>query len=197
MAKAMAEGSGTTLKLADVDCAGRVAAGSAGSPSMPTCEGSVSDTSMPSCENESCSTGTIIRLCTADCVAGEIVIAVDAAWKDRKRKDEYLDYVTASHPYTARYGEEEAELRDIGPKISKIDGEWIGLLKASPGGTDKIRETLTELSAQKNFRAMRCDALLRELVKKGVRVSIVYITGHWLDVDSLEDLSTANSTAGI
>ena len=128
---------------------------------------------------------------------GEIVIAVDAAWKDRKRKDEYLDYVTASHPYTARYGEEEAELRDIGPKISKIDGEWIGLLKASPGGTDKIRETLTELSAQKNFRAMRCDALLRELVKKGVRVSIVYITGHWLDVDNLDDLSAANATAGI
>jgi phosphoenolpyruvate phosphomutase len=128
---------------------------------------------------------------------GEIVIAVDSAGKERKRKDEYLDYVTASHPYSARYGEEEVELRDIGPRILEIDGEWIGLLKASPSGTDKIRETLSEFSERKDFKALRCDALLRELVKKGVRISIVYITGHWLDVDNLEDLSAANSTAGI
>jgi phosphoenolpyruvate phosphomutase len=125
---------------------------------------------------------------------GEIVIAVDAAWQGRKRKDEYLDYVTASHSYTPRYGEEEAELRDIGPKIGKIDGEWIGLLKASPSGTEKIHETLKELSGRADFRTLRCDALLRELVSKGVRISIVYITGHWLDVDNLDDLSAANAT---
>lgn len=130
---------------------------------------------------------------------GEIVIAVDAAWRDRERKDEYLDHVTASHPYSARYGEEEVELCDIGPRIAreKIDGEWIGLLKASPAGTEKIRETLQELSARSDFRASRCDALLRELVAKQERISIVYITGHWLDVDSLDDLSAANATAGI
>ena len=128
---------------------------------------------------------------------GEIVIAVDSAWKERKRKDEYLDYVAASHPYSARYGEEEVELRDIGPRLSKIDGEWIGLLKASPSGTEKIRETLNELGRRGDFKNLRCDALLRELVKKGARISIVYITGHWLDVDNLEDLSTANSAAGI
>lgn len=130
---------------------------------------------------------------------GEIVVAVDAAWKERKRKDEYLDYVCASHPYTVRYGEEEAELRDIGPKLTegKIDGEWIGLLKASPSGTEKIRATLQELSGRKDFRVLRCDALLRELVRKGTRVSILYITGHWLDVDNLEDLSVANASTGI
>ena len=128
---------------------------------------------------------------------GEIVIAVDAAWQDRNRKDEYLDYVTTTHPYTARYSEEEPELRDIGPRLSKIDGEWIGLLKASASGTEKIRETLKELSARSDFRSLRCDALLRELVAKGVPVSIVYITGHWLDVDNLEDLSAANATNGI
>jgi phosphoenolpyruvate phosphomutase len=130
---------------------------------------------------------------------GEIVIAVDAAWRDRKRKDEYLDYVSASHRYSPRYGEEEAELRNIGPGIplEKIDGEWIGLLKASPSGTEKIRATLKDLSARADFKTLRCDALLRELVAKGARISIVYITGHWLDVDNLEDLSVANATSGI
>jgi phosphoenolpyruvate phosphomutase len=130
---------------------------------------------------------------------GEIVIAVDAAWRDRKRKDEYLDYVSASHSYSPRYGEEEAELKDIGPGIpqNKIDGEWIGLLKASPSGTEKIRATLKDLSARADFKSLRCDALLHELVAKGVRISIVYITGHWLDVDNLDDLSVANATSVI
>ncbi|HEX7859776.1 MAG TPA: phosphoenolpyruvate mutase [Verrucomicrobiae bacterium] len=128
---------------------------------------------------------------------GEIVIAVDATWSDRKRNDEYHDYVTASHAYSPRYGEEESELREIGPRLPKVDGEWIGLLKASPSGAEKIRATLNELSTRPDFKSLRCDALLRELVAKGVRISIVYITGHWLDVDNLEDLSTANSSAGI
>lgn len=128
---------------------------------------------------------------------GEIVIAVDAAWQNRKRKDEYLDYVTASHSYSARYGEEEAELHDIGPRVQKIDGEWIGLLKASPSGTEKIKAALSELRAQRDFSALRCDALLRALVARNVRVSILYITGHWLDVDNLDDLSAANASTGI
>jgi phosphoenolpyruvate phosphomutase len=127
----------------------------------------------------------------------EIVIAVDAAWQNRQRHDEYLDYITASQPYSARYDEEEAELRDIGPKTPTIHGEWIGLLKASSSGTEKIRETLTELSKYPDFSTLRCDALLRALVARKVRISILYITGHWLDVDNLEDLSAANATAGI
>ena len=42
-------------------------------------------------------------------------------------------------------------------------------------------------------RALRCDALLRELIAAGETIHIVYITGHWLDVDNLEDLSSANA----
>ncbi len=126
---------------------------------------------------------------------GDIVIAVDAAWQQRKRADSYIDYVTASHPYTLKYGEEEAELREMGPhlKADQIHGEWIGLLKASAKGAEKIRTALSELAKRPDFNKLRFDDLFKHLLASGNTVKVVYITGHWLDVDSLEDLSAANA----
>ena len=126
---------------------------------------------------------------------GDIVIAVDAAWQQRKRADSYIDYVTASHPYTIKYGEEEAELREMGPKLAedKIHGEWIGLIKASAKGAEKIRTALTELAKRPDFNQLRFDDLFKHLLASGQTVRVNYITGHWLDVDSLEDLSAANA----
>ena len=127
---------------------------------------------------------------------GDIVLAVDAAWRDRARNDQYRDYISASLPYSTEYSEEEPVMRDIGPdldQVSKIDGEWIGLLKATASGTEKIRTALDRLKSRADFKSLRCDALLRELTAAGETISIVYITGHWLDVDNLEDLSSANA----
>ena len=126
---------------------------------------------------------------------GDIVIAVDATSHQRRRENDYVDCVTVSHPFSTRYSEDESRLRDIGPHIPKAEahGEWIGLLKATAAGTEKIRVVLEQLRRREDFRSLRCDALLRELVKEGTPAEIVFITGHWLDVDSLEDLSAANA----
>jgi phosphoenolpyruvate phosphomutase len=124
---------------------------------------------------------------------GEIVLAVDAAWRERARDDQYRDYIAASHPYSTAYSEEEPTLRDIGPRLSRIDGEWIGLFKATATGSEKIRAALDRLKTRADFNSLRCDALLRELIKGGQTIHIVYITGHWLDVDNLDDLSNANA----
>jgi len=124
---------------------------------------------------------------------GEIVLAVDAAGKERRANDPYRDYISASHPYSTDYTEEDPLLREIGPRLDQIHGEWIGLLKANATGTEKIRGALDRLQTRPDFKSLRCDALLRELLAAGETISIVYITGHWLDVDDLEDLSTANA----
>lgn len=126
---------------------------------------------------------------------GDIVIAVDGAWQQRRRPDNYIDYVTASHPYSLKYGEEEAELRDMGPHLApdKIHGEWIGLVKASPKGAARIRSTLDALGQRADFRKLRFDDLFRHLVAGGQSIRVLYIAGHWLDVDSLEDLAAANA----
>ena len=49
----------------------------------------------------------------------DIVIAVDAAWERRQGAAGYVDYVTATRPYSLRYDEEEAFLTATGPRLDR------------------------------------------------------------------------------
>lgn len=125
----------------------------------------------------------------------DLVIAVDAAWERRERAAGYVDYVAATRPYSLRYAEEEAFLEAMGPALprAKINGEWIGLLKASARGAEALRDALDELGLREDFRRLRFDDLFNHLVAKGEHVQVLYVTGHWLDVDDLEDLARAQA----
>ena len=126
----------------------------------------------------------------------DIVIAVDAMWQRRKREaDGYIDYITATRPYSLRYDEENAFLTEMGPHLStdKIHGEWIGLIKTTARGSAAISDALDVLSSRPDFCRLRFDDLFNYLVKRGQRVQALYITGQWLDVDDLEDLARAQA----
>jgi phosphoenolpyruvate phosphomutase len=126
---------------------------------------------------------------------GDIVVAVDATWERRHGGAGYVDYVNATRPYSLRYDEEDAFLVAAGPNLPRedIDGEWIGLIKTTAHGSEVMNNALTELSARADFRTLRFDHLLNHLVAKGERVQVLYITGHWLDVDDLDDLARAQA----
>ena len=125
----------------------------------------------------------------------DIVIAVDAAWERRHGSAGYVDYITATRAYSLRYDEEEAFLTAAGPKLEReaIHGEWIGLIKTNSRGSEKIKAALAELSTRSDFRTLRFDDLFRHLISKQERVQVLYITGHWLDVDDLDDLARAQA----
>jgi phosphoenolpyruvate phosphomutase len=127
----------------------------------------------------------------------DIVIAVDAMWERRHKPEAngYVDYITATRPYSLRYDEEDAFLEKMGPDLSaeKIHGEWIGLIKTTTRGSAAMCEALDVLSRRVDFRRLRFDDLFNYLVSKGQRVQALYITGQWLDVDDLEDLARAQA----
>ena len=127
----------------------------------------------------------------------DIVIAVDAMWERRRKRetDEYIDYITATRPYSLRYDEEDAFLEKMGPGLSgeKIHGEWIGLIKTTVNGSAGICDALDVLSKHPDFYRLRFDDLFNHLVSSGQRVQVLYITGQWLDVDDLEDLARAQA----
>jgi phosphoenolpyruvate phosphomutase len=127
--------------------------------------------------------------------SGDITLVVDAAWQQRSQPRNFPDYVVASHPYSLKYGEEEAELRDIGAHLKReqVHGEWIGLVKTSAKGSQTLRAALTELSTRPDFKTLRFDDLFRHLLAAGQTIRVLYITGHWLDVDDLDDLSAAHA----
>ena len=126
---------------------------------------------------------------------GDVVIAVDAAWERRHGSAAYVDYIAATRPYSLRYDEEEALLVEAAPDLprERIHGEWIGLIKTTAAGSAAVKRALEELSRRGDFRTLRFDDLLNHLVGNGQRVQVVYITGHWLDVDDLEDLARAQA----
>jgi phosphoenolpyruvate phosphomutase len=126
---------------------------------------------------------------------GDITLAVDAAWQQRRRADSYIDYITATHPYSPSYGEEEPLLTDIGPNLppGKIHGEWIGLVKTNARGSTRLRAALDSLANKPDFRTLRLDDLFRQLLAQGQTIRVLYITGHWLDVDNPEQLAAANA----
>ncbi len=127
----------------------------------------------------------------------DIVIAVDAMWERRRERQPngYVDYITATRPYSLRYDEEDAFLEKMGPDLSveKIHGEWIGLIKTTVNGSAEICDALDVLSKRPDFCRLRFDDLFNHLVSSGQRVQVLYITGQWLDVDDLEDLARAQA----
>ena len=125
----------------------------------------------------------------------DIVIAVDAAWERRQNATGYIDYVTATRPYALRYDEEEVFLTATGPRLDRenIHGEWIGLMKMTSRGSAQVKAALADMARRADFRTLRFDDLFKYLLEQKQRVQVLYITGHWLDVDDLDDLSLAQT----
>jgi phosphoenolpyruvate phosphomutase len=75
----------------------------------------------------------------------------------------------------------------------QVHGEWIGLVKSSARGTRAIADALARLQLRDDFRHLRFKDLFADLLEAGHALHVLYITGHWLDVDNLEDLNRAQT----
>jgi len=125
----------------------------------------------------------------------DIVVVVDAAWQERNGGERYADYVAASRPYSLEYDETPVFLERMDPALPReqIHGEWIGLIKSNARGTAAIKEALGRLRERDDFRRLRFKDLFADLLAAERSIQVLYITGHWLDVDNLDDLSRAQT----
>jgi len=119
----------------------------------------------------------------------DITIMVDA---DTDRPGEDKDLVAADRSYKETLLGAPAYLKEMGPDIPEdsVSGEFIGLMKVSGSGADKIREAVKALSKDDNFNNMDLTAMFNYLVKIHP-VSVKYIKGSWLDIDTVIDLQKA------
>jgi len=122
---------------------------------------------------------------------GDIVIVVDTNTERRKYVTK-SDYVTCSRPDTKEYDEtpvflKSIEFKELSPN-EIYDGEWIGVLKSNPKGSEAIAASLEELSGKPDFKKMKMADLLSDLISKKIKINVLYIDGHWLDIDNVRDL---------
>ncbi|MBT8081662.1 MAG: phosphoenolpyruvate mutase [Gammaproteobacteria bacterium] len=129
----------------------------------------------------------------------DVVIAVDAGWRQSANQDRAADYVSCStgNMREAYYG--DVDLLRIAEDLPEqdIDGEWMGLVRISAAASARLRELVDELvsSQDENGRVKSVPDFLNSMIERGETVRVIYTTGNWLDVDSYEDVVTSSSFA--
>lgn len=126
-----------------------------------------------------------------DCDA-DFVIPVEAQWQESAQAGRSTDYVRASGAHARGTYYAEVLLREVGPSLGanggEVHGEWIGLLKVSSRGAEILRALLEQRSAGAELTKMNMPDLLNAVVAAGHAVRVVYTTGHWIDIDGIEDV---------
>ncbi|MEQ9058735.1 MAG: phosphoenolpyruvate mutase [Gammaproteobacteria bacterium] len=75
----------------------------------------------------------------------------------------------------------------------RADGRWIGMLAARGAGARGRGGVLGGLAARADFAELGMRDLINALIEAGRRIHVVYVNGHWLDVNSLSDLEHAGA----
>jgi len=122
----------------------------------------------------------------------DFVICVDANWRESRNKGRSADFVVCSQESGKRAFYEKVVLKDFVTDGERADvtGEWMGFLKVSDSGAKVLKGLLEKLEKddKARFDTMKLPDLLRNVIKEGHEVRVLYTTGHWLDVDSVEDV---------
>jgi phosphoenolpyruvate phosphomutase len=125
---------------------------------------------------------------------GDVVLAVDTSWWQGKKRDREIDMVICEKPPADDYLSERCTyVKEIGTNLDRerAHGEWTGLLKLSTDGARLFRDELERLFSEdkEKLYSMDINEFIKGLVNTGCEVKAYYFRGHWLDIDSEEDLS--------
>ena len=80
---------------------------------------------------------------------------------------------------------------DTALRTSEPQGRWIGLLHICGQGRQWIEQGMIELQQRDDFEKLGLPDLLNALVARQRPIKVFYINGHWLDINTLDDLDRA------
>jgi phosphoenolpyruvate phosphomutase len=117
-----------------------------------------------------------------------VAVAVDTNWQESVNRHRTADYARCSLPYSRAAFNREVDLLEIDPQLAPaaIHGEWMGFMKIDAASLPIVR-AIADKILRHDPRAKLPD-LLHELIRRGQQVRVLYTTGNWLDIDSVEDL---------
>ena len=125
----------------------------------------------------------------------DMVVVVDSM-KENSSISGAPDYAYCTHEDDRALFKQEVFVKHIAEQqaseFGDPSGRWIGMLKVNKKGREWLDEALRELSAQNDFSQLTIPDLINHLISKGKAIHVHYISGHWLDVNSLEDIDRAS-----
>jgi phosphoenolpyruvate phosphomutase len=119
----------------------------------------------------------------------DITIIVDA---DYEYSVEKKDFVTNNIPYSKKVYDQQVHLIKMSEQIeaSEVHGEFIGLWKVTEKGAKHVKEALLELGLRTDFKCLTMADLFNYVLEMHP-ISVRYIKGSWLDIDTIVDLQKA------
>jgi len=75
------------------------------------------------------------------------------------------------------------------------DGRWIGMMRVSGPGRDCVVAALETLRARPEFARLGLIDLINCLIETGHFPQVQYVSGHWMDINNLDDLQRAGDFA--
>jgi len=125
----------------------------------------------------------------------DLVVCVDTQWEDPAARRPHRTFAICSEPHSRGAYHHRVALKALvaAADPGAVHGEWMGLLRTSARGSELLRQALARRMEQGMLRHATIPDLLNELVAGGHEVRVLYTTGHWLDVDTVEDLAAAGA----
>lgn len=125
----------------------------------------------------------------------DCVIFVDSNWQDRTSYARLDGFVECTVPNSRKAFNAKVYLKHLGNQVpsTAIHGVWMGFLKLSSAATSQIYGILLEILADPANRKAGIPQLLQELLKRQHPVRVLYTVGHWLDINSLDDVVQAGN----
>jgi len=123
----------------------------------------------------------------------DCVISIDSNWREQTSYARLGGFAECTVPNSRRAFNAKVYLKQLGNEIPEtaIHGVWMGFLKVSPTAATLITTIITELLAQPGNRKATIPQLIQELLTRRQPIRVLYTVGHWLDINSLEDVVQA------
>lgn len=124
----------------------------------------------------------------------DFVVVVDSEQKDSSDDLIRKNYAICSQPYSKKAFYTKVALHHIGSDLpeNQRSGMWTGLLKVSNKGKNILLDILNTMLLQPEIQQRgRMPILINELIRLGYRVEVLYISGHWLNIDLIKDMLKA------
>jgi phosphoenolpyruvate phosphomutase len=125
----------------------------------------------------------------------DFVVFVDSDWQNQSSYARLGGFAECTLPNSRKAFNAKIYLKQLGnlaPQES-IHGVWMGFLKVSSAGAVHLQAILAEMLADPANRKAGIPILLQELLKRQLSVRVLYTVGHWLDINSLDDVVQAGN----
>ncbi|HEY2661998.1 MAG TPA: phosphoenolpyruvate mutase [Caulobacteraceae bacterium] len=128
--------------------------------------------------------------------SADIVLAVDARAQAACPAGLSRDLVMADHGFSGDYLDDVpshlVSMKSGAAPDADTAGEWMGLARLSPRGTQWLVEEIEALQAEGLYETADMPLLFSRIAARHP-VRIKYFTGHWMDVNTLADLADARN----